>query len=354
MSSLLFTKHPIVVSQELAGALTELDPQKKPRISEAAVLQQINYWLQKKQNYHDGHYWVYNSLEEWTKQFTWIKTAKTMKRQFDWLEERGIVITGNYNKLKFDRTKWYTIDYDALDRLVSPFARNDQMEIVDTTKREWSSQPNGNGRDDYDNTIDYTKTTTKTTQAASWPAHSAAESVQPENTPTSDATPLRNNEGMNEVFNDWTNAWGWPNGIITTDLTEWVHKYGADIVQHAIKQAAEIVGLKKPSKYVASILDRYEREHLLTIKDIKAADQRYKQPKQYQRKQPLEQHSDSYYQDKIDGRWTQAQIDTAVKSLPDDRKKYYSHLVDGEHTQYQLDVMAGSKWRVSDEFKRRE
>lgn len=286
MSSLLFTKHPIVVSQELAGALTELDPQKKPRISEAAVLQQINYWLQKKQNYHDGHYWVYNSLEEWTKQFTWIKTAKTMKRQFDWLEERGIVITGNYNKLKFDRTKWYTIDYDALDRLVSPFARNDQMGIVDTTKREWSSQLNGNGRDDYDNTIDYTKTTTKTTQAASWPAHSAAESVQPESTPDSDATPLRNNEGMNEVFNDWTNAWGWPNGIITTDLTEWVHKYGADIVQHAIKQAAETVGLKKPSKYVASILDRYDREHLITIEDIKADEQRHKQPQQNRRKQP--------------------------------------------------------------------
>lgn len=280
MSSLLFTKHPIVVSQELAGALTELDPQKKPRISEAAVLQQINYWLQKKQNYHDGHYWVYNSLEEWTKQFTWIKTAKTMKRQFDWLEERGIVITGNYNKLKFDRTKWYTIDYDALDRLVSPFARNDQMEIVDTTKREWSSQLNGNGRDDYDNTIDYTKNT----QAASWPAHSAAESVQSKSTL---ATPLRNNEGMNEVFNDWTNAWGWPNGIITTDLTEWVHKYGADIVQHAIKQAAETVGLKKPSKYVASILDRYDREHLLTIEDIKEDEQRHKQPQQNRRKQPL-------------------------------------------------------------------
>lgn len=284
MSSLLFTKHPIVVSQELAGALTELDPQKKPRISEAAVLQQINYWLQKKQNYHDGHYWVYNSLEEWTKQFTWIKTAKTMKRQFDWLEERGIVITGNYNKLKFDRTKWYTIDYDALDRLVSPFARNDQMEIVDTTKREWSSQLNGNGRDDYDNTIDYTKTTTKTTQAASWPAgQSNAVSQQSDD----GSKVLRNTpESMNEVFNDWTNAWGWPNGIITTDLTDWVHKYGADIVQHAIKQAAEIVGLKKPSKYVASILDRYDREHLLTVEDIKADEQRHKQPQQNGRKQP--------------------------------------------------------------------
>lgn len=80
MSNLLFNKHPIVVSQELAGALTELDPKKRPRISEAAVLQQIHYWIEKKQNYRDGHYWVYNSLEDWTKQFTWIKTAKTMKR----------------------------------------------------------------------------------------------------------------------------------------------------------------------------------------------------------------------------------------------------------------------------------
>ena len=286
MSNLLFTKHPIVVSQELAGALTELDPQKKPRISEAAVLQQINYWLQKKQNYHDGQYWVYNSLEEWTKQFTWIKTAKTMKRQFDWLEERGIVITGNYNKLKFDRTKWYTIDYDALDRLVSPFARNDQMGIVDTTKWEWSSQLNGNGRDDYDNTIDYTKTTTKTTQAASWPAGQlTAEPVKVENS-VSSANSLRDNEGMNEVFHAWENAWNWPNGIIITDLTEWVHKYGSEIVLYAIKQAAEIVGLKKPSKYVASILDRYDREHLLTIEDIKADEQRHKQPQQNGRKQP--------------------------------------------------------------------
>lgn len=159
MSNLLFNKHPIVVSQELAGALTELDPKKRPRISEAAVLQQIHYWIEKKQNYRDGHYWVYNSLEDWTKQFTWIKTAKTMKRQLDWLEQMGILITGNYNKLKIDRTKWYTIDYDAFSRLVSPFTRNDQMEMVDTTKCKGSSQPNANSHHDHSNTIEYTKNT---------------------------------------------------------------------------------------------------------------------------------------------------------------------------------------------------
>lgn len=69
--------------------------------------------------------------------------------------------------------------------------------------------------------------------------------------------------------------------------------------------------------------------------------------------QQPEHHSDGYYQDKVDGRWTQAQIDQTVKVLPADRQAYYSKVVDGQHTQYQLDVMNGSTWRVSDEFKRK-
>ena len=72
----------------------------------------------------------------------------------------------------------------------------------------------------------------------------------------------------------------------------------------------------------------------------------------YPQQQP-EHHSDSYYQNKVDGRWTQAQIDQTVKSLPADRQDYYSKVIDGQHTQYQLDVMDGKPWRVTDEFKRK-
>lgn len=337
MSNLLLDERPLIVLPSLAAMLNSLD--------EAVILQQIHYWIEKKQNYREGRYWVYNSMENWMQQFPWIKSRTTLTRHFNNLEKKGLLITGNYNKAGFDKTKWYTIDYSTL----SDF----EQRLYRTCTTSDQNLVNGMNRTCTTNTIDYQETTTQTTTPASWPAgQSNAVSQQSDN----DSKVLRNTpEGMNEVFNSWTNAWGWPNGIITTDLTEWVHKYGADIVQHAIKQAAETVGLKKPSKYVASILDRYEREHLLTIDDIKAADQRYKQPKQSgPRQQTLKQHSDGYYQEKIDGRWTQSQIDTAVKSLPDDRKKYYSHLVDGEHTQYQLDVMAGSKWRVSDEFKRKE
>lgn len=269
MGKWLFDSHPIVVDRELAAVFG---------LNEAIVLQQLNYWLNSKTaKTVNGRKWVYNSYNQWHDDNFPFWSLATVRRAIDSCEKKGLIITANYNKAGFDKTKWYSIDYDAVDKGMSKrFAQNEQTYC--------SKRASGAVQNEQTYTRDYTEITSETT-AASWPAHSAAEFVQPESNPSSAAS-LRNNEGMNEVFNSWTNAWGWPNGIITTDLTEWVHKYGADIVQHAIKQAAETVGLKKPSKYVASILDRYDREHLITIEDIKADEQRHKQPQQSRRKQP--------------------------------------------------------------------
>ena len=268
MSNLLLDERPLIVLPSLAAGLQSLD--------EAVILQQIHYWIEKKQNYRDGRYWVYNSMGNWMQQFPWIKSRTTLTRYFNNLEKKGLLITGNYNKAGFDKTKWYTIDYSAL----SDF----EQRLYRTCTTSDQNLVNGTYRSCTTNTIDYQEITTQTTTPASWPAgQSNAVSQQSDD----GSKVLRNTpEGMDEVFNSWTNAWGWPNGIITTDLTDWVHKYGSDIVLYAIKQAAETAGLKKPSKYVASILDRYDREHLLTIEDIKADEQRHKQPQQNRRKHP--------------------------------------------------------------------
>ena len=332
MSSLLFTKHPIVVSQELAGALTELDPQKKPRISEAAVLQQINYWLQKKQNYHECHYWVYNSLEEWTKQFTWIKTAKTMKRQFDWLEERGIVITGNYNKLKFDRTKWYTIDYDTLDRLVSPFARNDQMEIVDTTKREWSSQLNGNGRDDYDNTIDYTKTTTKSTTNKQANAVSADADLS---------------ESFNELWNLYPKKQGKKDAF--RHYKAWRKKSKDNTDDYLLRKLNEYKTYLAANQWLHPMNGSTWFNGRFDDDYSTANSQGY---------QPLQQPQGDvgFAQKLVDGKWTQNEINVAVKgikNLSPQQKAYYVQPIDQEgNTRYRLDYLAGKAIPISDALDR--
>ena len=70
----------------------------------------------KQQNLHDGYYWTYNTFGQWQDQFPfWC--VRTLKTIFSKLENKKIIVSGNYNKFKFDRTKWYRIDYIRLEQL---------------------------------------------------------------------------------------------------------------------------------------------------------------------------------------------------------------------------------------------
>ena len=141
---LLFDERPLVLQPRLAFLLGGSD--------EAIILQQVHYWTQKKLNIRDGYSWVYNSMKEWHKQFYWISESK-VKRIFTKLEKTGVLVTGNYNKAKFDKTKWYRIDYGALDEMDQ---RLGQIDLTSGSKR-----PNGKGQIDPTYTIDYTETTTE-------------------------------------------------------------------------------------------------------------------------------------------------------------------------------------------------
>ncbi|PEY62569.1 hypothetical protein COJ41_18485 [Bacillus thuringiensis] len=113
MSNLL-NEHPLIVLPSLAVEIG---------LNEAIIVQQIHYWLQKSNHEYDGRKWIYNSAEEWKKQFPFWGIA-TIRRTFTKLENSGLLLVGNYNKLKIDRTKWYSIDYK---RLSNPSNQNDKM-----------------------------------------------------------------------------------------------------------------------------------------------------------------------------------------------------------------------------------
>lgn len=147
MSNLLLDERPLIVLPSLAAMLNSLD--------EAVILQQIHYWIEKKQNYREGRYWVYNSMEKWMQHFPWIKSRTTLTRYFKNLEAKGLLITGNFNKAGFDKTKWYTIDYYSL----SDF----EQRTYRTCTTSDQNLVNGMNRTCTTNTIDYTETTTKTT-----------------------------------------------------------------------------------------------------------------------------------------------------------------------------------------------
>ncbi len=127
-SNLLINEYPLIVLPTLAQYIG---------LNEAIILQQIQYWCKNfeassdTKHYKDGKWWVYNSISDWKKNFPFW-SERTIIRAIENLKEYGLIITGNYNSLPFDRTLWYTIDYEKLDRVASnwqnPSCQNDKMD----------------------------------------------------------------------------------------------------------------------------------------------------------------------------------------------------------------------------------
>lgn len=120
-SKYLLDEHPIMFHSSLAVAIG---------LNEAILLQKINLWLNCKPHDANGRSWIYNTYKSWQEQLPFFSES-TVKRTLKSLEDKGIIITGNYNKLKMDRTKWYSINYEKLDKLVDnlnlPLGQNDQI-----------------------------------------------------------------------------------------------------------------------------------------------------------------------------------------------------------------------------------
>lgn len=107
----------LIINTDLALVLGDLN--------EAIVLNQLNYWLginrKAGKNFIDGRYWVYNSYSDWKAKDFPYWSEKTIQRTFTRLENKGVVLSANYNKLAIDKTKWYTIDTEKLQELVDEF-----------------------------------------------------------------------------------------------------------------------------------------------------------------------------------------------------------------------------------------
>ena len=117
MSNLLIDEYPMIILPSLAMEIG---------LHEAIVLQQIHYWIEtekksgKKEviekHFRNGRWWIYNTYEQWQDQFPFwcVRTIKAIIKK---LEDMDLLISGNFNKFGYDRTKWYTINYEVLESL---------------------------------------------------------------------------------------------------------------------------------------------------------------------------------------------------------------------------------------------
>ena len=124
MSKLLRDEPTRIILSQLAVQIGE---------KEAVVLQQVHYWTWyyckkgDKRHFHDGRWWVYHTYEGWQKEHFPFWSVSTVRRAIDSLRkpykpkvgekkvERGpLLLVGKYNRRRYDRTRWYSVDYEEV------------------------------------------------------------------------------------------------------------------------------------------------------------------------------------------------------------------------------------------------
>lgn len=84
---------------------------KEHGIEEAILIHHFQHWiaLNKRmgKNLIEGRSWTYQTQKSIVAHFPYFKNRRKIIRLVDSLVEKGILIKGNFNKKKFDRTVWY-------------------------------------------------------------------------------------------------------------------------------------------------------------------------------------------------------------------------------------------------------
>lgn len=99
-------------------------------ILEAVLLNYLEFWCTSnaanERNIHEGRAWTYNSAKAMSELFP-EASAHQIRRALNHLEEAGLIVSGNFNKSAYDRTKWY-----ALTDLGYSFYRPNEIHFTDS------------------------------------------------------------------------------------------------------------------------------------------------------------------------------------------------------------------------------
>lgn len=121
IGKLLIDDQPLQVLPSLAEAIG---------LNEALILQQIHWLLLRSKKEFKGKPWVFNTYEEWQEKHFRFFSVSTIRRTINHLEELNLLISSTeFNQMKVDKTKWYTINYEALDNLAIATAKNDSPSV---------------------------------------------------------------------------------------------------------------------------------------------------------------------------------------------------------------------------------
>jgi len=188
---------PLVIDPEVA---------QKIGLNESIIVRQLHYWLKTnektKRNFYENQVWCYNTIREWKQNNFNFWSESTIKRIFQNLKKINLIKTIKNPKNKWDKTNWYTINYNEYALLFEP-KNKANSELNDEFKLNQSSESNCTNQEAQNEPfINITETTSET---------------------TTERPPLQKNENNNqEILDSFLNVPFYPEQKLTRfpDLTD--------------------------------------------------------------------------------------------------------------------------------------
>lgn len=102
--------HPMRIDRDLA---------KEIGLNESIMLLQLEYLISISNNEREGRIWTYQSLTGLRKDYFPWWSMMTISRTIRNLENKHLIIIGNFNKLGYDRTQWFSLNEEGINSLHS-------------------------------------------------------------------------------------------------------------------------------------------------------------------------------------------------------------------------------------------
>ncbi len=87
-------------------------------VNESIVLLQLEYLISiSTTEPKDGNKWTYQSLSDLRENYFPFWSCSTINRAIKGLIEKNLIFVANFNKYKYDRTRWFAINYDEVNKI---------------------------------------------------------------------------------------------------------------------------------------------------------------------------------------------------------------------------------------------
>ena len=281
--NLILNDRPLIIIPALALTIGK---------NESVILQQLHYWMKRSKNIREDRKWVYFTYDQLREQIPYISKS-TIRRSILKLEKSGLITSNNFNKMKMDHTKWYTINYEKLSELEC-FENNNlhnvdvqaEIETPQSTIVDESICPEG--ADDVLK-MDSPSVQNEQTMCSTWTEDAPIlNTAIPESTTeitskntsetSSSSKPIDNEYDPFHFFEQ--NGFGKIGNYYAKKIKSWCTEFSCEIVIKAMKLALE--NGSNRWNYAEAVLNDWNKNGYRTIKDIQDARLIYKSQKQHE------------------------------------------------------------------------